>query len=72
MKTGEEKSEAEKQHGRGITEIPRGNNYAVFGSDMLLPLERALKFPLLPSGRDLKPALESCPRLILSGRLDRG
>ncbi len=32
----------------------RGNNYAVLGSDMLLPLEMALKFPPLPSGKRLR------------------
>jgi hypothetical protein len=36
MKTGEEKNEAEKQRDRGITGMPRSNNYAVFGSDILL------------------------------------
>jgi hypothetical protein len=40
MKTREEKNEAEKQRDREITEMPRSNNYAVFGSDILLALEQ--------------------------------
>ena len=52
MKTGEEEDEAEKQRDRGITGMTRSNNYAILGSDILLPLERVLKFPPLPSGED--------------------
>jgi hypothetical protein len=35
----QKKNEAEKQRDREITGMPHSNNYPVFGSDMLLPLE---------------------------------
>lgn len=44
MKTGEEKDEAAKQRDRGVAGMTHGNNYAVFDSDILLPVERVLKF----------------------------
>jgi hypothetical protein len=52
MKARDEKNEAEKEHDRRITGIPRSNNYAVIDSDILLAMERVLNFPHLPSGED--------------------
>jgi hypothetical protein len=65
MKTGEEKNEAEKQRDPGITGMPRCNNYAVFGPDMLLPLERVLKF--CREADPLQERIEACPRMTRSG-----